>query len=1151
MIISSSVVTSAMTLFELKNGFLCTSATATEIHDNCGPVPLLGSTETVLEKLGFEIRDDFPNRVNDDSSPTCESLRNTLVALADTEDESGGRVSDALWRALDDIRVMRHRIEENDDAGNNGSSKKNRRMNNKVVSLERQRAKLREKQQKQNELATSGILSTEEDDNENEIGAVEEEMQEAWIRVARTYNSARLILFLFSDDSGLHILGRACNDEYSSTGKGFRFLDKMTQKLSDILTMLMISSNLTATTTRSAGNSTCDEEVDENTVTDPAPSKDVLNTWHNFLKVSMILQRTHTGSISDHYEIGLCDDSSVESEGTVTDEQGTPFDPSTKRSYSIRSGMPNEVTAWLLSWNAHLDRLMEALMSTINIQKVEERPVVLEELLGKFTLEDGNNSIEKRSGLVHKRAEKLDNKFSLLVGISRGKEYRKREKYLFSIEKLRSRIESRIQQGSHARKFRYARLEVYGSCLSGLSLGKNADVDLSLTLSEAVENKLQFEAGELTAKKYSRLVTDTVFQIKRKLEQSRAPGRLEEFKGLEAIPRARVPVIKGIYMDANNPHSEDGSLHFDICLLNDLAVANSGLIKEYSEVDVRGKSLMIAIKRWTKDNKINSAQDNTLSSYTWMNLVIYYLQCIGFVPNLQCPILMKKCDYDNHVHKRRNNISNFDTAYLKWKGQAEKVWKRSPKVDESFASVSILLYGFFRFYSREFPMHVSMVSIKRGASVRFPKTMFRDRASLHLCIEDPFETYDSHYPHDLGAPADEKGSIYISQCLQDATEHLREILFSDEHDVINDIDNVNELWPSGDINSTLDRRLSKKNRVKPDKSMAVVIECDVRMEHEEILRMFKSFADQTKSFIIGSSVMDKECTVIVDYDSEAAVLAALESHAENPLMWNGNELYVFQHGKKRKAEKRRKEVLTKDSKNPRKDDSKRQYDPEKVLVIQNLSGKVEKRDIVKMFQPFADATGSKIVATDLVKRGTLAFVDYDSVDGVHAALTHHAKSPFKWNDKALDVSQKSVSLTSKQSKKKQNVAKANHTNEAQGDGDREHQSQEEAQAKKSSKKSKKLSKKTKKKGPSVDSNKGNEEKDTDDKKSEQTNQGSSPAGTRDDGSPPTGMGDEKGRGGRGQKNKRGPQKKQSEQKSIDNDNAKSVIDAKLSIAEQL
>eukprot|EP00536_Pseudo-nitzschia_multiseries_P010065 jgi/Psemu1/202310/e_gw1.295.42.1 len=350
-----------------------------------------------------------------------------------------------------------------------------------------------------------------------------------------------------------------------------------------------------------------------------------------------------------------------------------------------------------------------------------------------------------------------------------------REKYLISIEKLRSRIENRIQQGSNARKFRDARLEVYGSCLSGLSLGKNADVDLSLTLSEAVENKQQFEAGELTAKKYNRQVTDTVFQIKRKLEQSRAPGRSygnEEFKGIEAIPRARVPVIKGIYMDANNPHSEDGSLHFDICLLNDLAVANSGLIKEYSDVDVRVKSLMIAVKRWTKDKKINSAQDNTLSSYTWMNLVIYYLQCIGFVPNLQCPVLMKKCDYENRSNKRRDNINNFDTAYLKWKGQVEKVWERAPKVDESYPSVSILLFGFFQFYSQEFPMHVSMVSIKRGGTLRFPKTMFHDRASLHLCIEDPFETYDSHYPHDLGAPADEKGSIYISQCFQDAAEHL-------------------------------------------------------------------------------------------------------------------------------------------------------------------------------------------------------------------------------------------------------------------------------------------------------------------------------------------------------------------------------------------
>jgi len=58
-----------------------------------------------------------------------------------------------------------------------------------------------------------------------------------------------------------------------------------------------------------------------------------------------------------------------------------------------------------------------------------------------------------------------------------------------------------------------------------------------------------------------------------------------------------------------------------------------------------------------------------------------------------------------------------------------------------------------------------------------------------LSIEDPFETYDSHCPHDLGAPANTYGSTKIRSCLRDAEEHLRMVLCSE---------NVCEerLWPN-------------------------------------------------------------------------------------------------------------------------------------------------------------------------------------------------------------------------------------------------------------------------------------------------------------------------------------------------------------------
>ena len=116
---------------------------------------------------------------------------------------------------------------------------------------------------------------------------------------------------------------------------------------------------------------------------------------------------------------------------------------------------------------------------------------------------------------------------------------------------------------------------------------------------------------------------------------------------------------------ANNPHMVNGSIDFDICLLNDIAVANSELLRQYSLVNVRVKQLMMIVKFWAKTNNISTAQDNCISSYAWMNLVVFYLQCLGLVPNLQCRELFDLAgvtynDTKNYWH----SVNNLDTCYM-------------------------------------------------------------------------------------------------------------------------------------------------------------------------------------------------------------------------------------------------------------------------------------------------------------------------------------------------------------------------------------------------------------------------------------------------------------------------------------------------------
>ena len=1044
---------------ELKYGLLCSTGEDISIY---GQFPILGSTESLLEKLGFKLCDDLKNVHGGDDDESGRQPSSPLAALIDRSenksqsDSESERLSDVLLRALDDVRDLRHREEEEDQSEKDGKnvSRRTKRINFKVDSLERQRAKLLEKQ-KQNETdepLEDGGHGDDTNDNDAELGY-------AWLRLARAFNSTRLLLFLFSREDGLDLLADSDSDYEDG---GMKSLGKIVTKLSDALEILLTSS--------------ATEGV----------KRDVINKWEK--NISEGIRSRRGASKSDDSAIDGVNDTIIElasgdsstendensrvesdlpddlsegmAENAVETENPPVEDSNQKIEFSIPAPKDDKtqndnacIDSRCFAWNAHLDTLMKDLVSVLNTESGGDDIKVLEHAFASASLDDTTGG-KSNEAAVCKRAKDLDDQFSLKVDITGSKEYQKRKKYLLSIERLRHRVEQRIRQGRNKHEFEDARLDVYGSCLSGLSLGKNADVDLSLTFKEGIEKKNDFEAGDLTAKKYDRHVTDTVYKIKRKLEHCRrvGPSNAEEFREIEAVPRARVPVIKGVYTDANNPHSEDGSLHFDICLLNDIAVANSGLIKEYSDVDVRVKSLMIAVKRWAKDNKINAAQDNTLSSYTWINMVIFYLQCIGFVPNLQCPKMMRECDHEmgwGRSRLREDNINNLNTAYLKWKGQVDRVWKRPKEIDEEFSSVSLLLYGFFRFYSHEFPIHMYLISIKRGGEARIPKTMFPDRASLHLCIEDPFETYDSHFPHDLGRPADEAGSILISRCFQNSEKHLRHILFGE------DTTPVEELWPITKIAKDVSGR-SRRNRnskTEPrDPQMTLVIESKTgNFKKDDVLKTFQKFADMTKSRIVGSSLVNGGRLSFVDYDSVEAVDSALVEHAQKPLEIDGKVLTVSRKSASKKYGKKdpkRKEPQNAGDNGGKSDTNKGKSGPDKTLVVQNFIGSVSEKGIAKIFRPFAERTKSKLITVDLTKKKKIAFVDYDSSAAVLLALSEHAKNPIFWNGKALDVSQKMAPGWKKREKSEQTQGKNNQPKQkvAKPPEKKQHQKQDGASA---------------------------------------------------------------------------------------------------------
>jgi hypothetical protein len=122
--------------------------------------------------------------------------------------------------------------------------------------------------------------------------------------------------------------------------------------------------------------------------------------------------------------------------------------------------------------------------------------------------------------------------------------------YMKSVNKLHHRLSNILKA-----RFRGAQVNIYGSCLSNLSLGKGSDVDVSLSIPDVQELKADFQHGRVSARAYEQAMKNYVYQTHRKLGIFKS-----EFRGLIAVAWARIPVISGTYNFADNPHTEDGSI---------------------------------------------------------------------------------------------------------------------------------------------------------------------------------------------------------------------------------------------------------------------------------------------------------------------------------------------------------------------------------------------------------------------------------------------------------------------------------------------------------------------------------------------------------------------------------------------------------------
>ncbi|KAI1809736.1 hypothetical protein GGS20DRAFT_590293 [Poronia punctata] len=184
------------------------------------------------------------------------------------------------------------------------------------------------------------------------------------------------------------------------------------------------------------------------------------------------------------------------------------------------------------------------------------------------------------------------------------------------------------------------------------------------------------------------------------------------------VASAKVPIVK-IW----DPELE---LSCDMNVNNTLALENTRMIRTYVEIDERVRPLAMVIKYWTRRRILNDAAfGGTLSSYTWMCMIIAFLQLREppVLPALHQRALQNPSRKDGQMAAFADDVEN-----LRGFGDGNK------------STLGELLFQFFRFFAHEFDYSSNVLSVRLGKL--FPKHEKKWHLALNnqLCVEEPFNT---------------------------------------------------------------------------------------------------------------------------------------------------------------------------------------------------------------------------------------------------------------------------------------------------------------------------------------------------------------------------------------------------------------------------
>ncbi|KAE8144470.1 zinc finger protein [Aspergillus avenaceus] len=194
------------------------------------------------------------------------------------------------------------------------------------------------------------------------------------------------------------------------------------------------------------------------------------------------------------------------------------------------------------------------------------------------------------------------------------------------------------------------------------------------------------------------------------------------------VSHAKVPIVK-IW-------DPELRLACDMNVNNTLALDNTRMVRTYVEIDERVRPLAMIIKHWTKRRILcDAGLGGTLSSYTWICLIINFLQTRDppVLPSLQARPHEKKVSPEGLVCSFDDNLN-----HLVGYGSKNK------------QSLGDLLFQFFKYYGHDLDYEKYVVSVREGKLISKEAKGWHLLQNNRLCVEEPFNT-----SRNLGNTADD------------------------------------------------------------------------------------------------------------------------------------------------------------------------------------------------------------------------------------------------------------------------------------------------------------------------------------------------------------------------------------------------------------